>query len=58
MTIVVQDNQVMIPIDKAVLVLTRQQFIEALKRVKAYRRQAALKARSTPQESQGGQHRE
>jgi hypothetical protein len=58
MTIVVQDNQVIIPIDKAVLVLTRQQFIEALKVGQAYHRQAALKARITPQESQGGQHRE
>jgi hypothetical protein len=40
------------------LVLTRQQFIEALKVGQAYHRQAALKARITPQESQGGQHRE
>jgi hypothetical protein len=39
-------------------VLTRQQFIEALKAGQAYRRQAALKARITPQESQGGEHRE
>jgi hypothetical protein len=55
---VVQDNQLMIPIDKAVLVLTWQQCIEALKAGKAYRRQGALKARITPKEPQGGQHRE
>ena len=51
MTIVFQGHEVIIPIDKAILALTRAQFIEALKRGKAYRRRAALQARLAPQEA-------
>jgi hypothetical protein len=35
-----QDHQVIIPLDTAVLVLTRAQCIDALKRGKVWRRQA------------------
>jgi hypothetical protein len=45
MDITFKDGQVMIPIQKAVLVLTKAQFIEALKRGKAYRRTQARQAR-------------
>jgi hypothetical protein len=38
-------QQVIIPIDKAILVLSRQQFVEALRRGKAYGRRQALAAR-------------
>ena len=58
MDITFKDGEVIIPIQKGVLVMTRAQFIDALKRSKQWRRQAALKARITPQESQGGEHRE
>jgi hypothetical protein len=42
------DNQVIIPIPKAILVLTRAQFIQALRRGKSYRRAKALQARQAP----------
>jgi hypothetical protein len=45
MTIVFEDGQVIIQIPKAILVLTRQQFIEALKRGKRYRRHETLAKR-------------
>ena len=38
-------NQVLIPIPKALLVLTKEEFLRALTRGKAYRRAQALKAR-------------
>ena len=43
-------NQVLVPIPKALLVMTRQQFIEALKRGKAYRRAQARQARDAKKE--------
>jgi hypothetical protein len=43
--VVFEGNQVIIAIPKAILVMTRQQFLEALKRGKAYRRQLARQAR-------------
>jgi hypothetical protein len=39
------DNQVLIRIPKAILILTKQEFFQALKRGKTYKRQQALKAR-------------
>jgi hypothetical protein len=39
------ENQVIIRIPKAVLVMTKQEFLRALKRGKAYRRAQALKTR-------------
>ena len=54
MEIVFQEGQVIIPIPKAVLVMTRQQFIEALKRGKTYRRAQERSARVAPIE---GDHR-
>jgi hypothetical protein len=42
MDIVFQDHQVITPIDKVILVLTRQQLIEALKRGKAWHRRQAM----------------
>jgi hypothetical protein len=41
------DNQVIVKIAKAVLVMTRQEFKRALKRGLAYRRAQAMKARLT-----------
>jgi hypothetical protein len=48
MEIMFENNQVIIPIPKAVLVMTWQQFIEALKRGKAYRRAQQRSARVKP----------
>jgi hypothetical protein len=50
MDIMFEGNQVVIPIPKAVLVMTREQFIEALKRGKAYRRAQQYAARLAPTE--------
>jgi hypothetical protein len=43
-----EGGQVIVPIPKAVLVLTREQFIEALRRGKVYRRRQARQARVAP----------
>ncbi len=51
MEIVFQDGQVIIALPKVILVLTREQFIAALRRGKAYRRREALAARKTPKAS-------
>jgi hypothetical protein len=45
MEILFQDGQVIIPLPKAVLVMSRAEFMASLKRGKAWRRRAALKAR-------------
>lgn len=50
MEIAFEDGQVIIPLPKAVLVLTRAQFIEALRRGKAWRRREATQARQAPKE--------
>jgi hypothetical protein len=52
-----KDGQVIIPLPKAVLVMSKAQFIEALRRGKAWRRRQALQARVAPRESQGGRYR-
>jgi hypothetical protein len=47
----VEASQVIIAIPNAILILTKAQFIEALRRGKAYRRQRVLEARQPrPQE--------
>jgi hypothetical protein len=48
MELMFENNQVIIPIPKAVLVMTREQFIEALKRGKEYRRAQQQSARVAP----------
>jgi hypothetical protein len=48
MQVVFDSNLVVIPIDKAIVVLTRTQFVEALKRGKVYRRQQSRQAREAP----------
>ena len=47
MDISFEGDQVIVQVPKAVLVMTRQQFIEALRRGKAYRRREALAQRLT-----------
>jgi hypothetical protein len=48
MEIVFQGGEVIVSLPKCVLVMSREQFIEALKRGKAYRRQQARQARVEP----------
>jgi hypothetical protein len=48
MEILFERGEVIIPIPKAVLVMTRQQFIEALKRGKAFPRAQERQARVAP----------
>ena len=48
MDILFKDNQVIIPLPKAVLVLSREAFIQALRQGKAYRRREAMAQRRTP----------
>jgi hypothetical protein len=52
------DNQVLIRIPKALLVLTKQEFLQALKRGKAYRRreQRAKRMANAAQEDYGHPH--
>jgi hypothetical protein len=45
MEVVFQGGEVIVSLPKCVLVMSRQQFIEALKRGKAYRRRQAMRAR-------------
>ena len=53
MEIVFQDGEVIVHLPKCVLVMSRQQFIEALKRGKAYRRRQAMQARQQDTASAG-----
>jgi len=48
MDITFQDGQVLIDAPKCLIVLTKAQFIEALKRGKAYRRAQQRQARMAP----------
>ncbi len=43
-----QDGQVIVTLVKCVLVMSREQFLECLRRGKAYRRATAMKARQGP----------
>jgi hypothetical protein len=45
MQITMKDGQVIVSLPKAVLVLTRAEFIEALRRGKQYRRREAMQGR-------------
>jgi 4-diphosphocytidyl-2C-methyl-D-erythritol kinase len=49
-----EGSQVVLAMPKAILVLTKAQFVEALKRGKAYRRQQARQARIKAREAPHG----